>query len=143
MRLRAATVADADALVALEAELGPDGWDGALVRQELTAPWRYVVVAEDAGSLTGWASLLESDGCDVIRMAVAPAARRRGTGRALLDALLERAGERAVLLEVEADNIAAQRLYAAAGFVPIDRRADYYGPGRHALVLQRSPAVSG
>jgi len=143
VRLRTATVADAAHLVTLEAELGPDGWDGASVRQELTAPWRYVVVAEDAGSLTGWAVLLESERCDVIRVAVAPAARRRGTGRALLDALLERVGERAVLLEVEADNAPAQRLYAASGFTRIARRADYYGAGRDALVLQRVPPAAG
>ncbi len=143
MRLRTATVADIDELVALEAGLGTDGWDSAWVRQEVTTSWRYVVVAEDAGSVVGWAVLLLSDVCDLLRVAVAPDARRRGVGEALLGALLEHAGERTVLLEVEDGNVAAQQLYTAAGFEQIDRRADYYGAGRDALVLKRSPAPPG
>jgi ribosomal protein S18 acetylase RimI-like enzyme len=140
VRLRPATVDDVDDLLMVEsAVFGVDGWAGAAVLHELTTTWRYVVVAQDAGSLVGWAVLLESDVCDVLRVAVTPVARRRGVGRALLDALVTRAGTRAVLLEVAADNAAAHALYAAAGFVEIDRRLGYYGSGRDALVLSRTP----
>jgi ribosomal protein S18 acetylase RimI-like enzyme len=138
--LRAATVHDADALVALEASaFGADGWTRGAVLHELTSAWRYVVVAEHSGASVGWGVLLESDVCDVLRVAVAKPVQRQGIGRALLDALLNRAGSRAVLLEVAADNTAAHALYAGAGFVEIDRRPAYYGPGRDALVLSRAP----
>lgn len=140
MRLRDARVEDADALVLVEsAAFGADGWAHQAVLHELTARWRYVVVAQHADALVGWAVLLESDVCDVLRVAVAKAAQRQGIGRALLDALLTRAGSRAVLLEVAADNDAAQALYTDAGFVVIDRRPAYYGDGRDALVLSRTP----
>lgn len=139
MRLRAATIEDADAVVAIESACGSDGWEHGAVLHELTASWRYVVLAEHADALVGWASLLESDVCDVLRVAVAKPAQRQGVGRALLDALVTRAGSRTVLLEVADDNTAAQALYAGAGFVVIDRRPAYYGADRDALVLSRTP----
>lgn len=140
MTPRLATAADAAAVLALEAAaFGVDGWSADSVAAELTAPTRYVVVAERGGGIVGWAVLLVGDPTDVLRLAVLPGARRRGVGRELLGALLEHAGERSVLLEVEAGNAAARALYAAAGFTEIDRRPGYYGPGRDALVLSRAP----
>lgn len=140
MRLRTATTADTAGLVAVEAAaFESGGWRHAAVLHELTAAWRYVVLVEDAGTVLGWGVLLESDVCDVLRVAVTPQTRRRGVGRALLNALVDRAGPRRVLLEVAADNAPARALYAAAGFVEIDRRASYYGAGRDALVLSWTP----
>lgn len=140
MTPRLATAADAAAVLALEAAaFGVDGWSADSVAAELTAPTRYVVVVERGGGIVGWAVLLVGDPTDVLRLAVLPGARRRGVGRELLGALLEHAGERSVLLEVEAGNAAARALYAAAGFTEIDRRPGYYGPGRDALVLSRAP----
>ncbi len=62
-------------------------------------------------------------------MGVLPAWRRRGIGRALLDAVVAEAGARgiaSIVLEVAADNEAARRLYAALGFVQVGRRPRYY-----------------
>ena len=42
-----------------------------------------------------------------------------------------------MLLEVEVDNTSALALYDRFGFAPVGRRADYYGPGHHALVMER------
>lgn len=138
MTLRLATPGDAAAVVALEVDaFGADGWSADSVAHELAAPTRHAVVAQEAGVLVGWGVLLAGEPADVLRLAVAPLARRRGLGRALLDALLAYAGDGSVLLEVEADNSAALRLYASAGFAPIDRRRGYYGAGRDALVLGR------
>ena len=41
-----------------------------------------------------------------------------------------------MLLEVAADNDAAQALYASAGFVEIARRPGYYPGGRDAVVMR-------
>ncbi len=77
---------------------------------------------------------------EVLNLAVAPAWRRRGVARALLDQGLEvlsarGAGE--VFLEVRVSNQAAQALYVAAGFRPTGMRADYYrNPREDALVLR-------
>lgn len=60
-------------------------------------------------------------GLEITRIAVAPAARRRGLGRALLGGMLDRlapAGEPfAVFLDVRESNRAAQALYESFGFV--------------------------
>ncbi|MCX7360648.1 MAG: ribosomal protein S18-alanine N-acetyltransferase [Alphaproteobacteria bacterium] len=77
------------------------------------------------------------DEAELLTLAVDPAHRRLGAGRALLAAAMDdvrQAGARSFFLEVGADNPAAQALYAEAGFRPVGRRAGYYprGQGRTA-----------
>ncbi|KAF6264987.1 acyl-CoA N-acyltransferase [Scenedesmus sp. NREL 46B-D3] len=73
------------------------------------------------------------------KLAVAPHARRRGLGAALLRAALQVAiHERRALcstLHVDASNAPAVALYCAAGFERDGTIADYYGPGKPALKL--------
>lgn len=55
---------------------------------------------------------------------VAPGGHRRGTGRALMAALLDRAraaGKHAMVAGIEAENEASIRLHAALGFVEVAR----------------------
>jgi ribosomal-protein-alanine N-acetyltransferase len=71
---------------------------------------------------------------------VTGAARRRGLGRALLDAAIVEArarGARTMFLEVAAGNAAGRALYAGAGFVESGRRVRYYADGDDALLLSR------
>jgi ribosomal protein S18 acetylase RimI-like enzyme len=59
------------------------------------------------------------DEAEVRALAVAPAARRQGTGRALLAAVIARAAQRGIrhlVLCTEVEMLAAQRLYETAGF---------------------------
>ena len=81
---------------------------------------------------------------EVLTLAVEPAVRRRGVGRALLRAGLaaaETAAARAVFLEVGADNAPAVALYQAEGFEPAGARRGYYvrpgGAAEDALLLRR------
>ncbi|MDT9591736.1 ribosomal protein S18-alanine N-acetyltransferase [Nocardioides zeae] len=142
-RLRPAVPGDLDALVALERELfGPDAWSPALVGAELdAAAGRWVLVAEVAGQVAGYAVLAVSDDvADLLRIGVAPGARRTGLARRLLAAGTEAvvgAGADRMLLEVSATNAPATAFYAAAGFREIHRRPRYYRDGADALVLQR------
>ncbi len=83
---------------------------------------------------------LVADAADLHRVVVAPDQRGRGIGGALVEAGITWAAERhglRMLLEVEHDNAAALALYRRLGFVELARRKDYYGAGRHALVMQR------
>lgn len=137
-----ATDSDAGALIEIElACFGPDAWSEALVLAELDAPSRSVLVARVTNTVAGYASLsVTADLSDLQRIAVRPQARGRGYGRALLEAALRTArngGADRMLLEVAADNAAALGLYHAVGFHAIDRRVDYFGPERDALVLMR------
>jgi ribosomal-protein-alanine N-acetyltransferase len=69
-------------------------------------------------------------------LVVAPDARRRGVGGALLDACLARAGPVTAL--VAPDNDAALALYRSRGFERVGERPDAFASG--ALVLRCPPA---
>ena len=77
----------------------------------------------------------------ISNVAVAPEARRRGVGRALITELLRRADEKAlafVTLEVRPSNEAAIALYSAFGFEPVGRRKNYYDkPSEDALLMTK------
>ncbi len=65
---------------------------------------------------------------ELLLLAVAPASRRRGVGRRLLDQFVEKAtsdGATRVHLEVRDGNPAIQ-MYRSAGFEPAGRRRNYY-----------------
>lgn len=102
---------------------------------------RHYVVAQDAETVLGYAGMaVTDDTADVMTVAVAPQARRRGVGRAMMLDLLRLAARgrvREVLLEVRADNDAALALYRSLGFTHLSRRRDYYGPGADGLLMRR------
>jgi ribosomal protein S18 acetylase RimI-like enzyme len=73
----------------------------------------------------------------VINLAVDPVARRRGVATALLRALEAELPGGAILLMVEAENRAAQALYRREGYLPTGQAADYYGPGRAGIWMEK------
>lgn len=86
-----------------------------------------------------------ADEAEILTLAVAPALRRQGIGRALLEAAAAEAARRgalALFLEVAAANTSARALYAAAGFTQVGLRRRYYPGGIDALVLRRPLALS-
>ena len=141
MKAAFATTHDAPALAALHA-------------RAFDAPWSAEAFAELLGG-PGVVGLMTEDGLALIRtvageaelltIAVAPEARGRGVGRALLNAALEvaaLAGAEVIHLEVAADNAAALALYAGARFERAGLRRGYYartpGPRRDAVLLRRT-----
>jgi ribosomal-protein-alanine N-acetyltransferase len=143
--LRRATVDDLDAIMTLEDATFPsDAWSRGSMRAELAGPHSYyLVAAEPAGPIDGYAGLLAPQGAsqaDIQTIAVASTARRRGLGRVLVQTLLaeaRRRGAREVFLEVRADNPGAQRLYESLGFEQIAVRPRYYQPDDvDALVMR-------
>lgn len=144
-QLRAATPADLDVIDALEQVTFPsDAWSRAMIEAELEGPHGYYLAAiDDDATVIGYAGLLAPRGSgqgDIQTIAVAEAARRRGIGAALLDALLQEARERdahEVFLEVRADNPGAEALYVTRGFERIAIRPAYYQPdGVDAVVMK-------
>ncbi len=70
-----------------------------------------------------------ADETELLTIAVSPLARRKGTGRALLDDIRAAANSRRaarIFLEVASDNSAALALYRSSGFSEAGRRAGYY-----------------
>ena len=118
---------------------GAERWSAAMFWNEL-ANGRHYLAALDGSDVVGYAglALAAPDESWVQNLAVCRDAQRRGIGRALLEALLARAGPANVLLEVAVDNAAAQRLYATYDFEPVGVRRGYYQPSNtDALVMRR------
>lgn len=121
-----------------------DPWSPALVAEAVEGrlPTTAVVVvrAGEEGAL-GYAVVAVVDvDAELQRIAVAPAARGRGAGEALVGSVagLARArGATRLLLEVREDNLPALGLYRRTGFGDLGRRERYYRDGTAALVLER------
>jgi [ribosomal protein S18]-alanine N-acetyltransferase len=76
---------------------------------------------------------------DLHRLVVAPSYRRRGVGTQLTVAAVSavrQLGARAMILEVHYTNDPAIALYGRVGFEQLTARENYYGPGRHALIMK-------
>ncbi len=126
----------------------------AIEREVFTDPWsrrafgdllgldhvRCFVVEQGSGAIVGYAVCSQvADEGEILNLATAPIARRKGVGRALLAAVLQWLGERGaakVFLEVRRSNEAAIAMYAAAGFTTLGVRPNYYRrPTEDALTM--------
>lgn len=104
---------------------GPGRWDAAAFAAH-AARRGQITVADRFGYATGQVA---ADEAEIYALGVLPSARRRGHGHRILATALDVArglGAATVVLEVAADNPAGQRLYRAAGFVSVGRRAGYF-----------------
>lgn len=132
------------ALMPVERELfAPEPWSEQLFWSELGQldTRHYLVALDDRDAIVGYAGLCDyPDEAFVQTLAVARRAQRTGLGSRLLEALLAHAArcrQSRISLEVRADNVAAQALYARHGFVRRGVRRDYYPGGVDALELTR------
>lgn len=118
----------------------------------LPRPWTAAEFAE-LRRMPGLVEVLEADGiaigrvaadeAELLTIAVLPAARRAGLGRALLSAFHDRArarGAATAFLEVADTNVAARALYVRAGYQEVGLRHGYYTevhPPVDAVVMSR------
>jgi ribosomal-protein-alanine N-acetyltransferase len=149
LRLRELRRADMPRIMALELELFPeDAWTPEMFDSESAQPAsrRLYLVAEEGDTLAGYAGMMFTGGpqADVVTLAVDPSRWGRGTGTALLTALVDEAARRGcteVLLEVRQDNPRARRLYQREGFTEVGIRRGYYQPsGVDAVVMRKALA---
>jgi [ribosomal protein S18]-alanine N-acetyltransferase len=99
------------------------------------------LVGESVDKIAGYVVALDAaDEGEILNLAVAPAGRRHGLGRALVEHVLDELasrGARQVYLEVRESNGPARALYAAQGFKEVGRRKQYYRrPVEDAIVLR-------
>lgn len=132
--------ADAPRCAELERLLfaGDDPWSPQAFLDALAAG-HYYLSARDGDLLIGYAGLARVGAqAEVHTLAVDPAHHRRGIGRALLRAVLDRARGATVFLEVRTDNESAIHLYRSEGFEVIGTRRRYYRPsGADAFTMRR------
>ena len=105
-------------------------WSERLFQEELQASGSRLWVAELKGQIQAFACFrICAPDCELLRVAVAPLARRTGIGCALLDHAcihLTSEGCTTCFLEVRPSNAAARALYERVGFIHNGCRARYY-----------------
>jgi ribosomal-protein-alanine N-acetyltransferase len=143
LRIRRMGHDDLPAVMEIERVAFTNPWSTEMVKKELTQDWSTVLLAEepfDAGfKLRGFSIFwLVQDEQHVLNVATDPQWRRRGVGRAVMQATLEvgRAHRcRISTLEVRRGNVPAMEMYRALGFRPVGMRPNYYADDREDAVV--------
>jgi ribosomal-protein-alanine N-acetyltransferase len=123
-------------------------WSEQQLRSELSNAWSVMLAAVEAGEAGGEGGAermagyvivwVVHDELHVLNVATAPEARRRGVGRALMEAAhaLGRARAcRLVTLEVRRSNAPAIALYQALGYRQVGMRPRYYAEENEDALL--------
>jgi ribosomal protein S18 acetylase RimI-like enzyme len=125
--VRAVNVAkDLPALLALEEACFADLWRyDAIAFADIAATHPYFVVAELNDSLVGYQfNTVESDSGYLVRIAIHPSVEHQGIGARLMAEAIgffERKRVSRIMLNTQADNIRAHRLYEWFGFVRLEQ----------------------
>ena len=140
--LERATAADVSEVAAMEQVCYSDPWpESAFMGIHENPAVHFSVARDPKGGLAGYVvAWFVADEGEIANLAVQPGQRRRGVGRALLDAVLTDAASRGtstLYLEVRESNTAARELYGSRDFVEVGRRKRYYrSPQEDALILR-------
>ncbi len=141
MQIRRAETADTPKMAAIHAQGFEQAWAGWQIARLLNTSLTQGFVAEQAGQMEGFALVRSAAGeAEILTLAVAASAQRRGVARALVQhmaATAAAAGAQTLFLEVAVDNPAAIALYEGLGFRRAGVRKGYYAR-KHA---ERADAV--
>jgi [ribosomal protein S18]-alanine N-acetyltransferase len=149
IHLRGVETSDLDALFALDRESFRAGiaYSRSDLRYYVGHPSSISIAAEDDETKSIVAFIIAESYVEdgrrighIITIDVAPASRRRGLGRTLMEAILDRLralGARSVRLEVAVDNPEAQSFYRELGFSPTGRIRRYYLRTLDALLMEK------
>jgi ribosomal-protein-alanine N-acetyltransferase len=145
LTIRPLAYADLPQVIAIERRAFATPWSLAMFVLELSKPSSVCLAALSERRIAGY--LVCSRYADVwhlMNIAIDPASRRRGIARALLEALLQRAGrEEPYTLEVRPSNTPAIALYEQFGFRSAGVRPRYYqDTGEDALIMWRATESS-
>ncbi|MDD4978507.1 MAG: ribosomal protein S18-alanine N-acetyltransferase [Gallionella sp.] len=127
--MRDMTLADIDAVCAIEQLVQPYPWSRGNFTDALGSGYRCVV-DEVVGQIVSYAVLMPVlDEAELLNIGVAAAQQRKGLGKAMLDAQMQWArtqNMQRIFLEVRVSNLPAIALYRAVGFIEIGMRRGYY-----------------
>lgn len=138
--IRQAKIFDVPAIARIELDSFVSPWSAEEITKDVTAGGNTCfVVATENDNVIGFAEMRAVAGeAQIYNIAVAPEARGRGTGEALLGHLIDEAemkGCDVVNLEVRAANTAALGLYEKLGFREVGRRRNYYDGKEDAILM--------
>ena len=144
---REAMPLDLPVLVSMERTLFSDApWSMGQFKEEFSGipKTHYFLVALDSDKqIVGYAGVMvvaSGVDADVLTVAVLPEARRRGIARHFMDSLEKWSSMRvapSMMLEVGVNNTSAICLYESLGYLIINTRKNYYGPGLDAHVMKK------
>ena len=144
MTLRFADSEDADALHAIHRTAFDQPWGPAEIERLMRIMGGFAVLAEVEAPEGFILARTVADEAEILTLVVDPAFRRKGVGRALVEAAAaeaERRGAKTLFLEVATDNPGAIALYEGSGFSRAGLRRAYYARTdarpADALVLRR------
>ncbi|MBF0462192.1 MAG: ribosomal protein S18-alanine N-acetyltransferase [Magnetococcales bacterium] len=130
MNIRPMRATDIPQVAALEAAITPTPWSPGLFAEELTLGSHCRILAGKSGEVLGYCvARLLVDEWHLLTLGIAPACRRQGWARRLVQDLLQQATRTesvAILLEVRASNVPARTLYQDMGFTFLYTRKGYY-----------------
>ncbi|MCL2595501.1 MAG: GNAT family N-acetyltransferase [Promicromonosporaceae bacterium] len=169
VRLRPLRRDDFDRVLEMERVLfGSGAWSYGMLAEELSSLGRWYIVAEvsepeavgrtgagrgnfhqtEGGHIVGYAGLwFDGEVAQVMTIGVDFAWQRRGVGRVMMAAILDRSrtlDAEAVWLEVAVDNESAIALYEELGFERVGLRRRYYQPegtDAHTMRLPLKPST--
>jgi ribosomal protein S18 acetylase RimI-like enzyme len=139
LRIQRARRDEVPALAALVELVRVPGWSRDSLAGSLVDPASLALVARAPDPVGFALARGAAQELEVLLVVVAPHARRRGIGRALVAALLAAAGAQRAHLEVRASNRGAIALYERAGFVASGLRKRYYADAEDALTMSWTP----
>lgn len=149
MKLSPALPADAPAMASAHAQAFDSPWDAMDFEDLLDSPgvFGFVVRNEDPAGVLICRSV--GGEAEILTVGVAPWARRKGVGLALMTAAIGGAratGAAAMFLEVDVGNRSAIALYERLGFARTGLRRGYYdrgAAGRADALVMRLDLTSG
>ncbi|MBV9192665.1 MAG: ribosomal protein S18-alanine N-acetyltransferase [Solirubrobacterales bacterium] len=133
--------ADLPQVIAIERRAFPTPWSLAMFVLELSKPSGVCLAATEHKRVVGYLICARyADVMHLMNIAVDPAARRRGIATALLEQMIDRAGEeQSYTLEVRPSNLGAIALYERFGFRSAGTRRRYYrDTGEDAVIMWRT-----
>jgi [ribosomal protein S18]-alanine N-acetyltransferase len=139
--IRPLTYPDLPKVVALERRVFAAPWSLSMFVLELSKPSAICLGAWAERDLRGYLVCSRYDQTwHLMNVSVDPELRRMGIARALMDAMIERAGENAnYTLEVRVSNAGAIAMYEGYGFRSVGTRRHYYSDtGEDAIVMWRA-----
>lgn len=131
---------DLDSITKLEEKCFLQPWNKEQCLYELNEnPFSTGYIVEEEGDIKGYAFLwVTFEIAQLARIGVAPSSRKKGYGKFLMQALLEKskeAGCEFFSLEVRESNEAARKMYESLGFIQVNVSKNYYPDGENAIVM--------
>ena len=142
MIIREWTKEDIPVIAEMEGRCFHDAWTEDMLGDCLRYPIYNCFLAEEGGQVCGYCCLIVvCEDAEVGNIAVDTPFRGKGIGKALMEAMHQRAKEKGAtqsFLEVRVSNANAIALYKKFGYESYGIRARYYEDGEDAMVMKRA-----